>query len=738
MVVSLLWLHGLALGSIGIVSGNGLRQSILEASLLTAFSLAAGLTKASRVFRQVMASVGLLIASALVVHLAHGALEARAHLLIVLALVALYEDIRMFVFCALFIAAQPLFTHLFDAAAVYSDPDASAHPWRWGLLHGGVVAVAGVANLVTWRVSRQARVAAHGAARRARHNETRFRRAFDDAPIGMCLVSVDEETFGRFLEVNQALVKMTGYSEAELLELTFDGLTHPADRERSAVESRRLVDGEIAIYGMEKRYLRADGAELCALVSASVVRDEDDTPLYCIGQIQDITARKQAEAQLAHQALHDPLTGLPNRLLFQDRLRHALARLQRGGSTLGVIFVDVDDFKLINDTLGHEVGDRVLTVVGKRLNRLLRESDTVARFGGDEFTILCEDVEDPAILHEIAERMTEAIAVPLTVGERELVLSASLGIAIADDESADADALVADADAAMYHAKASGRGRFMVFHEGIRDDAVTRLELEAALRGALEREEFAVHYQPVVELETGRVTSFEALVRWRHPDGRLVSPDDFVPVAEETGAIIQIGVWVLEEACREAKRWQEQLGELAAPSVGVNLSARQFADPDLLYNVTHALSASGLSPKQLCLEITETAVIEDFDATLETLTFLNRLGVRIAIDDFGTGFSSLGQLRRLPPLDVLKIDKTFIDGMCTDQGAAAIVQAVVSLADALGLTVVAEGVESADQAAQLQAMGCQAGQGYHFARPQPAAAVKGLLRVGLVEPALSP
>jgi diguanylate cyclase (GGDEF)-like protein len=436
--------------------------------------------------------------------------------------------------------------------------------------------------------------------------------------------------------------------------------------------------------------------------------------------------RKRVEVELAHQALHDALTGLPNRGLFLDRLAQALARIGRHSSALAVLFCDLDRFKVVNDSLGHGAGDMLLVDVARRLEDVLRAGDTAARFGGDEFVILCEDISGAHQAIAVADRVSEVLAAPFVVGDDEVFVRTSIGIAMAAGQQARPESLVRDADAAMYRAKERGGGVYEVFDDEMRARAVKRLEIENALYRALDRGEFLLHYQPQVSLATGAVAGLEALVRWQHPERELVMPGEFIASAEETGLIIEIGEWVLREACEQAARWALLRGAGPPVRLSVNLSARQCAHPDLVGLVATALRESGVDPATICLEITETAVMADMEATVEVLDQLRALGVTLAIDDFGTGWSSLRALQRFP-VDEVKIDKSFIDGMARDPQEAAIVAAIISLSHALGLRTVAEGIESVSQVDRLRALGCDLAQGYFFWRPASAADLSPLL-----------
>ncbi len=558
-----------------------------------------------------------------------------------------------------------------------------------------------------------------------RESEVRFRGAFDHAAVGMALLAPE----GGWLQVNPAFCALVGYTADELRATTFQALTHPDDLDAGLEYARQLLDGECETYQMEKRYVHRRGHSIWALVSASLVPDGAGRPLYFIAQAQDITARKNVESQLRHQATHDPLTDLPNRTLFLERLRRALTPPNRREGAVAVLFLDLDRFKVVNDSLGHEVGDQFLVQVGARLRRCLRARDVLARFGGDEFTILLRHVQDAGEVTAVAERLGAALQAPIVVDGRELTTTASIGIVLHAPDGASAETILRDADIAMYIAKARGPGRYAVFDPGMSTAAVVRLELEQDLRRALERGELRLRYQPKVELKTGRVAGFEALVRWEHPERGLVPAAEFIPLAEETGLIMPLGRWVLEEACEQARAWREGAGVQPVPLMCVNLSAAEFGHPTLTEDVAAILDRHALPPGSLELEITESVVMADAAAATTTLQRLKNLGVGLAIDDFGTGYSSLAYLKRFP-VDILKIDRAFVVGLGRDPRDTALVGAMVTLARALGLGVVAEGVETADQAARLRDLGCDLGQGYHFARPLPPDEAWALLGAG--------
>jgi diguanylate cyclase (GGDEF)-like protein/PAS domain S-box-containing protein len=550
-----------------------------------------------------------------------------------------------------------------------------------------------------------------------REAQERFRSAFEHAPIGMALISLD----GRLFRVNRALVQILGRGVSELLESSILDLSHPDDRELCRESMARLFAGHTSTCQFEQRYLHHDGHPVWVSVSASLVRDVNGQPLYLVTQIEDIAERRASGEALAHQAIHDPLTGLPNRRHFVERLEREIQRANQRHERIAVLFLDLDRFKLVNDSLGHSAGDRLLVAVADRLSTTMGPTDVVARFGGDEFTILCHNVTSEETAELVAERLAQAVNRPVALMEGEVFVTASVGIALSGNAADTPETLLRNADAAMYRAKDNGRDRSELFDAKTHHRAVDDLRTGNELHRAIERGEMRVYYQPMISVEKGTLIGFEALIRWEHPERGLVSPMEFVPLAEETGLIVPLGAWALEEACRQAVRWHEATPDGPNLSMSVNLSPRQLAEPALPNEVARVLHDTGVQPSALWLEITESTLMRDAESAVSALGALRALGLHLAVDDFGSGYSSLAYLERLP-VEALKIDRSFTEGVGARKDSTAIVGAIVSLARALHLSTVAEGIERPDQLRVLRGMGCEVGQGYLFGQAKPAEA----------------
>ena len=527
---------------------------------------------------------------------------------------------------------------------------------------------------------------------------------------------------GRIRYQSPSAQKLLGIDPYALLGKDYLALVDPEDR--SHLESIFAALGSAAGGSATAEY-RVEQAGGASRYVESIVSNllHDPAVEGLVLNTRDVTDRKKLEEELAHQAFHDSLTGLSNRAVFRDRLNHALARSSRHEQPIAVLLLDLDGFKTVNDSLGHDVGDELLIAVGARIQGCARASDTVARLGGDEFVVLLEDDVDEASSTAVADRLLITLATPFQVADRDVFVSASVGVAVNVVGSLDADELIRNADTAMYAAKAGGRARHEVFRPVMHERALERFEVQADLRRALERDEFILFYQPIVDVVSGAVQGTEALIRWVHPTRGLLFPGDFIPAAEETGLIVPMGAWVLGEACRQTVEWRTGFPEAANLSVSVNLSTRQLFEPDLVAKVRDVLERSELDPSALVLEITEGSLLQGVTETIAKLRGLKALGVRLAIDDFGTGSSSLGHLRQFP-IDVLKIDKSFVDEVATTGSEGpALVRAIIDLARTLQLDTVAEGIEEPAQLAELRSAGCRSGQGYLFAKPLQADAI---------------
>lgn len=581
-ILVLLWLHAVGIAAFGIFQGYPVAHSLLEGGIVAVAAVAATPHRAGRRLRAIVASIGLITSSAIVVHFSGGVIEAHFHFFVVIGLLMLYQDWAPFLIALGYVVLHHGVIGVLDPSAVYNHPDAIAHPWRWAAIHGAFVVAASITNIVSWRLNEQ-------------------------------------------------------------------------------------------------------------LVS-------------------------------------EPLTGLPGRTVFLHRLDKALLQAAGGGRTLAVLFVDLDRFKGLNDSFGHAAGDELLIAVSQRLKGALRGQDFIARLGGDEFAI-ASWLSTPDDAAAIADRIRATLSRPFRLDDRRITTSASIGIALSRGEARTGADLLRDADVAMYAAKDRGGNTWALFDHRMHAELLERVETEAGIRLALERNELCVFYQPVVALADGRVQGVEALVRWEHPDRGIVPPGQFIPVAEATGLIVPLGSWVLREACLQARRWNVASPRGESPYVCVNVSARQFAEPNFVQTVAEMIAETGVSPALLYLEVTESILIEDAAGALETLHELKRLGVGLALDDFGTGYSSLSYLRRLP-CDVLKVDRSFVAALGQGVEEEGIYAAIMSMGCTLGMSVIAEGVETAEQADCLRSLGAALAQGYYFARPAPAAEFDRAVRDG--------
>jgi diguanylate cyclase (GGDEF)-like protein/PAS domain S-box-containing protein len=713
----LLWAHAAFVLVFGFAMGASTLTTVVGAVVLALAAALAAQPSLGQRGRAVTASLGLLTASSLLVHLSGGYIEFHFHFFVMLAVIALYQDWPPFLAAIGYVALEHGVMGTLMPHSIYNHPSAWAHPWQWAGIHATFVLAASAASLVNWRfneIEHAQRLAEEEMGKqRLLLSEARFRSLVQNAGD---LISIVEE---------DGTVRFAGPSHARVLGIDPIAATgqnvlesvHPDDRERMEQTLADLTAKPGQHRNLEIRMHHSDSSwRTLDAIATSLVDDPSVSGIVI--NARDITERKALERELAHQAFHDGLTGLPNRALFVDRLAHAIERANRDADDLSVLYVDLDQFKFINDSLGHKTGDHLLTAVAEQLRSCVRPGDTVSRIGGDEFTVLLEDA-DQTEATRVAERIARQFRSPLHVDTHELVVSASVGIACKSSLETRADDLLREAEVGMYAAKRSGKARHAVFDAGMQSNAWERLELEAELRRATEQHEFRLYYQPIVHMATGKAIEVEALLRWQHPTRGLVLPGQIIPLAEETGLILPISLWVLEEACRQLRAWHEELPATSALSICVNLSPKMLQHPTLVDDLVRIVDEAGVSPSSLKLEITEGVMMQNAQDATGTLARLREVGVRFAIDDFGTGYSSLSYLQYLP-IDVLKIDRSFVARLGQGAESAALVRTIVGMAETLKLMVVGEGIETAEQMDSLRELGCEIGQGYYFSRPIPA------------------
>ena len=546
--------------------------------------------------------------------------------------------------------------------------------------------------------------------------EERYRRLVEEIPLVVYLCEVLENS-ERLLYIGPQIEPVSGYGTWDWIASNglWTTIIHEDERERVAAARRRHYESGVR-FAEEYRITRKDGTRAWVQDEAVVERDDKGRIVASRGYLVDITARKELEEQLSHQAVHDTLTGLANRVLLRDRVTNALERRERHGGAVAVLFVDIDDFKTVNDSLGHQAGDALLVEAAVRLGDAVRPGDTPARFGGDEFAVLLEDCAGVAEATAVTKRIARAFSEPFVIDGRDVVVGASVGIAVEDGRGATADELLRDADVAMYRAKDAGKGRAETYEPSMRAEAVLRFERTSELRRACDEGEFSLRYQPIVSLQSGAITGLEALVRWEHPRWRELAPRDFVPLAEETGLIVPLGEWVLESVCRASQTWAIGKSGRRVDWLSANVSLRELQETDYTTRVAHILKKSGVEPGTILLEVTESAVMTNLEGMIEKLNELRAMGVRVAVDDFGTGHSSLEYLGRLP-IDMVKVASPFIEGLGRRESDDELARAILHLGDTVGIETVAEGVQRSEQRDQLLALGCQLGQGYFFSEP---------------------
>jgi diguanylate cyclase (GGDEF)-like protein/PAS domain S-box-containing protein len=555
-------------------------------------------------------------------------------------------------------------------------------------------------------------------------SEERFRHSFEDNMAPMMFTDVDD----RIISVNDAFCQMIGWGREELLHSDSRPFTFPEDIGISETTHRRLTTDRVKQARYVKRYLHKDGRIVIVEISKSAAYDVNGEFLYFVISERDITEERALSAQLTHQALHDPLTGLANRAVFEDRLQQAQARVLRHGGFSAVLLMDLDDFKGVNDTHGHVVGDQLLMSISRRLENETRSSDTLCRFGGDEFLYLAEGLKTADEAEQLAIRLQQVVAQPVEIAGLQLEIRASIGVVVWDGADTEYTQIIQNADSAMYEAKRRGKGNYTIFTAKLQQQAINRFALTQELRQAIQAGELSMFYQPILELATDEVVGFEALMRWQHPERGFVPPSVFIALAEQSDLILDLGTFALSESVKAASTWTATSSS-RLPFVTVNFSTRQFHDPDLITNVVDALMSSGLDPKRLTIEITEGATLLDVAETLHVIDQLHRLGIGIALDDFGTGYSSLSYLTLLRPT-IIKIDRSFVSPANENVHNDTLLQTIVSLGRKLDMTVLAEGIETKQQLERLRELGCDLGQGFLFSPAVPLAEVQSLLEVG--------
>ena len=585
---------------------------------------------------------------------------------------------------------------------------------------GEPVAVQGIARDVTERKNHE---------RALQESETRFRELFENANDLIYTHDLD----GKFTSLNRAGERITGYTREEALNITISDVVAPEYLDYARRMTLRKLEGELPT-SYELEIIAKDGHRVLLELSTRLIY-QNDRPVGVQGIGRDITSRRRTEEQLLYNAHHDALTGLPNRTEFMRHLQEAVDKTKADPTfKFAVLFLDLDRFKIINDSLGHVIGDKLLIGIAKRLMTCVRPRDIVARFGGDEFTILLNKVSEPADATMIADRLQRKLSSPFKFGNYEVFSSASIGIIVSDEISREPEDFLRDADTAMYRAKESGKARCEVFDREMHAANMNLLQIETDLRRAISRGEFEVFYQPIVNLESSRAVEFEALIRWKHPVHGYIAPNEFISVAEESGLIVPVGRWILQGACRQIRKWQESLPDYKDLSVSVNLSAKQLINPALHDHVEEALQTSGLEPRHLKLEVTESTVIERSETALAVLSEMKELGLSFSMDDFGTGYSSLSYLHQFP-FERLKIDRSFVDKMDHDPKSEAIVRTILLLGKNLRMEVVAEGIESRRQLNLLRSLSCPFGQGFLFSHPMNAKDAEKFLREQRTNPA---
>jgi diguanylate cyclase (GGDEF)-like protein/PAS domain S-box-containing protein len=710
-ILRLLWIQIIPVVVISVGAGYGVRHTFVEVFPIAMLAYLGTRSWVTRRTRSIVTGIGLMTVSAVLVHLSDGTTEMHFHFFVMLGVISLYQDWRPFLVSIAFVALHHGVVGALSPENVFDHQDAWTAPFKWAGIHAFFVLAMSAVCVASWRLIEDSNRLAR---EELEASERRFRALIENSSDVVTLVAAD----GTVLYDSPSASRVLGWDRDERMGRNGLEEVHPDDLERAIEILSRVVAEGGSTHMVEMRIRHRDGTYLWVEAAACNLLD-DPAVGAIVANFRDITDRKALEEELSHQAFHDSLTALANRALLLDRIEHALESTRgRKGERLALIYLDLDDFKTVNDGLGHEAGDRILQVTAQRIASAIRPGDTASRLGGDEFAVLLEQIPDPSVAYEVGARVLEEVCTPIEVDGTLVSVAASLGIVVSDGKD-DAPGLLRNADLAMYRAKGQGKGRFEIYEAGMHAAVVERMGMKADLRAAVERGEIEAHYQPIVDLVTGHTIGVEALARWNHPERGLVSPAEFIPLAEETGLIVPIGTSILRQACEATQRWRRDLGDRAPQTVSVNLSARQLQAKGLVDEVTTVLEVTELPATCLVLEITETVLLEETDDVGRTLRALKALGVRLALDDFGTGYSSLSHLDRFP-VDIVKIDKSFIDSL---NGSAAppspLVSAIVNLGGVLGLGVTAEGVEQIGQLDRLRDLGCQQAQGFLFAKPMP-------------------
>jgi len=697
-----LWVTTVGLAVFGIARGYGVTHSVLETSMLAASAIIAQQPRGPRRVRSAVAACGLMAASALLVHLWGGVIEGHFLFFVFVALLSVYQDWVPFLIALGFVVVHHGIVGVLIPTAVYDHADAIDQPWLWASIHGAFVLAAAAANTYGWLTSEEDhRRAAEG----LRRSEATFRALFDRNPQPMWVY--DSQTL-EILAVNNAAIEHYGYTKAQFISMRLTDIVVPEPT--AQLQSFPALSGNGAESGIAE-HRTSDGRIIKVVGHADNLEFEQRDARVQV--MIDVTDRLGLEHELRRRALHDPLTGLGNRDLFRDRLEHALAR-ERGQVSIAVATFDLDSFKAINDAHGHGVGDSLLVEIARRLRSQVRPEDTIARMGGDEFSLLLEGI-GARQAQRLVGRLLISVSSPAVCEGVELTTTASVGIAVGTGASLNAVDMHRRADIAMYEAKTAGKGTYRLFRPGMKSTILQRLEDAADLRDAVTRGEFFLEFQPLVDLRSHAVRGFEALVRWRHPVRGIVLPGAFIHVAEETGLIVDLGLWVFREACVQLAAWRRQTTWAADVSMSVNVSPRQLREPSLLRSLNAILETAGIAASDITIEVTETAVVEDIDQANDCLSRLRRLGFRTAVDDFGSGYSSIGYLSRLP-LDEIKIDRLFVSKLAEGESRE-LVLALVRLVDTLNVTTLIEGIETKEELDYASALGIDMGQGYYFSPP---------------------